>query len=416
MNLFTIIFLSFLILGTSLQLWLAQRQKTHVRQNQNTVPEAFEEKISVAEHQKAARYTLAKTQFAQLMLVIEALIVLLWTLGGLLNGLDQSWRTLGGSTLWTGVAMMMSVMLISALLDLPANIYNTFSLEARFGFNRMTIGLFSLDLVKSLLLMLVIGIPFAALVLWLMLHMGTWWWLSVWLVWMGFNLLMIWAYPTFIAPWFNQFKPLDNEELKQRIEKLLQRNGFASQGVFVMDGSKRSGHGNAYFTGLGTHKRIVFFDTLLDGLTADEVEAVLAHEIGHFKRKHIQKRMLWMAVLSLASLALLGWLMQQQWFYHDLGVSTPSTYMALLLFILVIPVFSFFLHPLLAWFSRQHEFEADDFAAQQANAQTLIHALVKLYKENASTLTPDPLYSAVYDSHPPAPVRIKQLTAKMTTA
>ncbi|MDY6994420.1 MAG: M48 family metallopeptidase, partial [Pseudomonadota bacterium] len=412
----TIIFLSFLILGTSLQLWLAQRQKTHVRKNQNTVPNAFKEKITVAEHQKAAHYTLAKTQFAQLMLIIEALILLLWTLGGLLNWLDQSWQTLGWSTLWTGVAVMISVLLISAILDLPANIYNTFGLEARFGFNRTTFGLFSLDLLKSLLLMLMIGIPFAALVLWLMLHMGSWWWLSVWLVWMGFSLLMIWAYPTVIAPWFNQFKPLENEELKQRIENLLQRNGFASQGVFVMDGSKRSGHGNAYFTGLGTHKRIVFFDTLLNGLNADEVEAVLAHEVGHFKRKHIQKRMLWMAIISLAGLALLGWLMQQQWFYHGLGVSTPSTYMALLLFILVMPVFSFFLHPLLAWFSRQHEFEADDFAAQQANAQTLIHALVKLYKENASTLTPDPLYSAVYDSHPPAPVRIKHLTAKMTTA
>jgi STE24 endopeptidase len=387
-----------------------------VRNHQNAVPSDFAEKVSLSEHQKAATYTLAKTGFSQKMLIVEILLLLLWTLGGLLDYLDYLIRALEWSELWTGVAVFISFGLLSTLIDLPADIYSTFRIEAQFGFNRTTPRIFITDMLKSLVLMLVLGVPLMVLVLWLMDYAGQYWWLYVWAVWTGFSLLMIWAYPTFIAPWFNKFQPLKNDELKQGIEALLQRNGFASSGTFVMDGSKRTGHGNAYFTGLGTNKRIVFFDTLLDKLNFDEVIAVLAHEVGHFKRKHIQKRIIWMMVLSLAGLAFLGWLKPQDWFYSGLGVSTPSTYMALLLFMLALPVFTFFLHPVIAWLSRRHEFEADDFAAKQANPSTLIQALVKLYKDNASTLTPDPLYSAFYDSHPPAPVRIAHLSAKLGNA
>jgi STE24 endopeptidase len=413
-NEFTVMFLAFLILGTVLQFWLARRQITFVSAHQEAVPKAFMEKITLADHQKAAAYTLAKVRHTQIMLIVDILMVLLWTLGGLLEYLDQIWRSFGWSSLWTGVAVIISMMILSALLDLPDNLYTTFRLEARFGFNRTTPSIFITDTLKSFLLLLLMGIPFTTLVLWIMEHAGPFWWLGVWIAWMAFSLLLLWAYPTFIAPLFNKFKPLDgNDELKQRIEALLQRNGFTSQGIFVMDGSTRSGHGNAYFTGLGRNKRIVFFDTLLEGLTVDEIEAVLAHEVGHFKRKHLQKGILMMGGLALVGLAVLGWLIQADWFYQGLGVSTRSNYMALLLFMLIIPVFTFFLSPVLAWVSRRHEFEADDFAAQQARPQALIQALVKLYKDNASTLTPDPLYSACYESHPPAPVRIAHLSAKL---
>ncbi|RKZ50001.1 MAG: M48 family peptidase [Candidatus Parabeggiatoa sp. nov. 2] len=416
MNELTVIFLIFLALGTGLQFWLVGRHKAYVARHQNAVPSAFAEKISLKEHQKAAAYTLAKTGFGQKMLIVEILVLLLWTLGGLLDMLDQAWLSLEWSELWTGVAVLICFGMLSTLIDLPASVYSTFRLEAQFSFNRTTPGLFIADMLKSLILTLVIGIPFIALVLWLMAHAGEFWWLYVWAIWIGFSLLMIWAYPTFIAPLFNKFQPLENDDLKQRIEALLQRNGFASSGIFVMDGSKRSGHGNAYFTGLGANKRIVFFDTLLKGLNTDEIEAVLAHEVGHFKRKHLQKRLLWLGVFTLAGLALLGWLMQQDWFYSGLGISTHSTYIALLLFMLVLPVFTFFLSPVMAWFSRRHEFEADDFAAEQASPLALIQALVKMYKENASTLTPDPLYSAFYDSHPPAPVRIAHLSSKLSSS
>jgi len=412
-NELTIIFLIFLVIGAGIQFWLSWRHRAYVRTHQNAVPDAFAEKISLEEHQKAAAYTLAKNSFSQKMLFIGVVLLLLWTLGGLLNLLDQVWRSFEWSQLWTGVAVFISFGLLSAIIDLPSDVYSTFRIEAQFGFNRTTPGLFIIDMFKSLVLMLVIGIPFVALVLWLMAYAGEFWWLSVWAVWMSFSLLMIWIYPTFIAPWFNKFQPLEDDDLKQGIDALLQRNGFTSEGIFVMDGSKRSGHGNAYFTGLGRHKRIVFFDTLLKGLNTDEVIAVLAHEVGHFKRKHLQKRIILMAILGLAGLAFLGWLMQQAWFYSGLGINTSSTYMALLLFFLILPVFTFFLQPVMAWFSRKHEFEADDFAAEQANPQTLIQALVKLYKDNASTLTPDPLYSAFYDSHPPAPVRIAHLSSKL---
>lgn len=417
MNELTLLFLILLTASTSLQIWLARRQIKAIRQHQDTVPVAFSEKITVADHQKAAAYTVAKVRFGSKMLITEAILLLLWTIGGLLQVLDLLWRTLEWPSLWTGVAVFTSFLLISAILDLPASIYQTFFIEARFGFNRTTVRLFIADTIKSLILLLIIGIPLTTVILGLMEFTGPWWWLWVWSVWIGFSLLMLWAYPTFIAPLFNKFLPLEEGELKQRIEALLERNGFTSEGIFVMDGSRRSGHGNAYFTGLGNHKRIVFFDTLLNGLIPEEIEAVLAHEIGHFKLKHLQKRLIWMASVSLCGLALLGWLMQQWWFYFGLGIRPEyaSTYTALLLFMLVMPVFTFFVHPLLAWFSRRHEFAADDFAAQQIPPQLLVQALVKLYKDNASTLTPDPLYSAFYDSHPPAPVRVAHLTHREST-
>ncbi len=413
-TMFTYIFLAVLAVSTIVQLWLARRQTQHVNAHQTAVPTAFAEKITLEEHQEAAQYTLTKNYFGQFMLIIEVGILLLWTLGGLLNWLDHSWQGMEWSTLWTGVAVIVSMMMISSLVDLPSSIYSTFHIEAKFGFNRTTPRLFAMDLLKSFALSFAIGIPLIALVLWLMESMGSLWWIYVWAVLMAFNLLMLWAYPTFIAPWFNEFKSLEDETLKQRIEQLLSRSGFKSQGIFVMDGSKRSGHGNAYFTGLGNNKQIIFFDTLLKSLDHDEIEAVLAHEVGHFKHKHITKRLIMMSLLSLGGLALLGWLMQNTWFYQGLGIETPSTYTALILFTLVMPAFTFFLYPIIAWFSRKHEFEADNFAAEQSKPNFLIQALVKLYKENASTLTPDPLYSAFYDSHPPAPVRIAHLSAKLS--
>jgi STE24 endopeptidase len=291
-------------------------------------------------------------------------------------------------------------------------LYQTFVIEERFGFNKTTLTTFIGDMAKQTLLMLILGVPLAWAALWLMQESGQLWWLYLWLLWTGFSLLMLWAYPAIIAPLFNKFTLLDDENLQQRIQSLLDRCGFKSQGIYVMDGSRRSGHGNAYFTGMGQNKRIVFFDTLLKTLEADEIEAVLAHELGHFKRKHVQKRIMTMILMSLAGLALLGWLIEQSWFYQGLGVQQPANHLALLLFLMVSPVFTIFLQPLFSWFSRRHEFEADDYAATQASAADLIRALVKMYKENASTLTPDPLYSAFYDSHPPAPVRVAHLSTK----
>jgi STE24 endopeptidase len=308
---------------------------------------------------------------------------------------------------------MLSAMILMSLLDLPFSLYHTFVVEERFGFNRSTIGVFFGDMLKQGALLLVIGGPLIALALWIMEASGGLWWLYVWAVWMAFSLLMFWAYPAIIAPLFNKFSPLDNEALKQRIQTLMDKCGFRSKGIFVMDGSKRSGHGNAYFTGVGSNKRIVFFDTLLESLKPEEIEAVLAHELGHFKLRHIQKRLLSTFALSLVALALLGWLAGQDWFYHGLGASRASPWMALLLFMMVLPAFTFFVQPLMSLLSRKHEFEADAYAVQQSSGKDLIHALVKMYRENASTLTPDPLYSAFHDSHPPAPVRISHISANM---
>ena len=406
------IFVAMVISAALLQLWLLQRQISHVRRHRSAVPEAFVTKIELAEHQKAADYTMTKVRFGRIELVYSTILLLLWTLGGGLQWLDQAWRSLEWTPLWTGVAVMSSLLIIGELLTLPFSIYSTFAIEQRFGFNRMTPALFIADLAKQLLLTLVIGIPLLLCILWLMYHASTLWWLQVWAVWMGFSLLLMWAYPAFIAPLFNKFQPLESGELRQRIEQLMQRCGFTSNGIFVMDGSRRSAHGNAYFTGLGQNKRIVFFDTLISSLDSSEIEAVLAHELGHFKRKHIQKRLISTAVLSLAGLALLGWLIEQPLFYSGLGVDNTSKYMALILFMLVMPIVGIFVHPVFSWVSRKHEFEADNFAAEQTDAHDLIQALVKLYKENANTLTPDPIYSAFHDSHPPAPVRIAHLLSK----
>ena len=408
----TQLFIAGVIGATVLQLWLSQRQISHVRTHRTAVPEAFTSTIELTEHQKAADYTTTKVSFGRIELLYSSLLLLVWTLGGGLQWLDEMWLTLAWSPLWTGVAVMCSLLVIGEILSLPFSIYSTFTIEQRFGFNRMTPALYLADLAKQILLTLAIAIPLLWVILWLMHHASTLWWLQVWAVWMGFSLFMFWAYPAFIAPLFNKFKPLEEGELRQRIEKLMQRCGFTSNGIFIMDGSRRSAHGNAYFTGIGQNKRIVFFDTLIESLNANEVEAVLAHELGHFKRKHILKRLISTAAISLAGLALLGWLIEQPMFYHGLGVETMSKHMALILFMLVMPLIGIFIHPIFSWVSRKHEFEADSYAAEQTNANDLILALVKLYKENASTLTPDPIYSAFHDSHPPAPVRIAHLSSK----
>ncbi|WP_297527532.1 M48 family metallopeptidase [Thiohalobacter sp.] len=408
-ELVTQVFLAALAAATTLQLWLSARQIRHIRTHRDAVPEAFADRITLAAHQRAADYSIARTRLGQIESLYEAALLLLWTLGGGLQWLIGFWQDFGLSDTATGVGVLVSATLIISLLDLPFSIWQTFVIEECFGFNRTRVSTFIADLLKQGLILLLLATPLTWLILWLMASSGSLWWLYVWGVWMGFTLLMIWAYPTFIAPLFNQFKPLADEALRQRIEALLARCGFTSRGIFVMDGSRRSGHGNAYFTGLGRNKRIVFFDTLLDSLEPDEVEAVLAHELGHFKRRHVQKRLVSMALMSLAGLALLGWLIEEPAFYQGLGVSEPSLYAGLMLFLLISPVFGVFLTPVMSWLSRKHEYEADAFAAQQAGATDLIRALVKLYRENASTLTPDPLYSAFHDSHPPAPLRVAHL-------
>lgn len=415
MHAFTLLFLFMLLLSVGLQLWLAQRQIRHVAAHRQQVPPAFAGNVSLGDHQKAADYTLSKVRLGRYEILYAALILLGLTLGGGLQGLDQLWRSLVQGELWVGVGFILSVFVLTSLLDLPFSLYRTFRIEQRFGFNRMTASLFVTDLLKQTLLLLLLGGPLAALILWLMSSMGKSWWLYVWLVWSGFSLLMLWAYPAVIAPLFNKFSPLEDETMRRRIDALLQRCGFTSNGIFVMDGSRRSSHGNAYFSGMGNNKRIVFFDTLLASLSGEEIEAVLAHELGHFRRKHVRKRLILVMLMSLAGLALLGWLLRQEWFFHGLGIAQPSMHVALVLFLLVAPVFTFFIQPIMAFFMRKHEFEADDFAAEHTNAADLIRALVKLYQENASTLTPDPLYSAFHDSHPPAPVRIGHLSTKIQT-
>lgn len=409
---FMYLFTAVVVLALVVQEWLASRHIRHVQARRDQVPEAFAASISLTAHRKAADYSVAKTRLGRIELVYDTALLLIWTLGGGLTLLNSTWMQFDWAPLPTGVAVMMSFLFLGSLLDVPFTAWSTFKLETHFGFNHSTSGLFVADLAKQAVLLLAIGTPLIALVLWLMQGAGTYWWLYVWAVWIGFSLLMMWAYPAFIAPLFNKFAPLDNAELRSRIENLLTRCGFRSEGIFVMDGSRRSGHGNAYFTGLGRNKRIVFFDTLIHALEPDEIEAVLAHELGHFKRKHVQKRLGGMLLMSLGGLALLGWLAEQPAFYQGLGVAEPSTHMALLLFMLAAPVFSLFLQPLLSKLSRKHEFEADDYAAEQTGTRHLVSALVKLYRDNASTLTPDPLYSAFHDSHPPAPVRVAKLGAR----
>ena len=412
MNVFTYIFLFSLFAGIFVQWFLVQKHINCVRSNRDNVPEEFNDKISLEAHQKAADYTEAKVKTGLFELMIGSAFLLLWTLAGGLQLLDNWLRTFGMSEIFTGTALILGVFAIMAILELPLSLFKIFKIEQSFGFNKMTPKIFFVDLLKHTIVGFLIGAPLLLFVLWIMENSGTYWWIYVWFTWLTFSLLMMWAYPAFIAPIFNKFRELENDELKTRIESLLARNGFKSNGIFVMDGSTRSTHGNAYFTGLGANKRIVFFDTLIDELSYDEIEAVLAHELGHFKCNHIRKRILLLATIFFIGLAILGWLINQTWFYNGLGINETSTYMALLLFVMISPAFTFFMQPIFSFISRQHEFEADDFAAGQAQTENLITALVNLYRENANTLTPDPLYSAFHDSHPPAPIRIAHLKNK----
>lgn len=411
LHIFTLLFLAMLLISTLMRLYLSQRQINYVSQHRAKVPDSFAENITLEDHQKAADYTTAKVKFGRLPLFYEVALILFWTLGGGLQWLDQNILALDLHPILTGIMVILVFTFISSMLDLPFSIYSTFVIEEKFGFNRTTIKTFISDMLKGSLLGLAIGVPLIYIILWLMEQAGDQWWLYTWLVISGFSLFMMWVYPTWIAPIFNKFEPLEEGDTLNRITQLLQRCGFNSNGIFVIDGSKRSSHGNAYFSGFGRNKRIVFFDTLLKMLSDDELEAVLAHELGHFKKKHIIKGILISFATTLVGLALLAWLMKAEWFYTALGVSHTSTYMALLLFTLIMPVFTFVFQPLFSIFSRKNEFEADAFAAEQTDAKYLINALVGLYRENASTLTPDPLYSAFYDSHPPAPVRIAHLNA-----
>lgn len=412
MNRLTALFLFLLFAGTAVELWLARRHVHHVANRRRAVPPPFRGKIPLKAHRKAADYTLTRTRFGIVEALYGTALLLLWTIGGGLNLLDTAWRSTGWSPLTVGTLFGISVFIIGALAELPFALYRTFNIETRFGFNRMTAGLFIADTVRKLLLMLVIGTPVIAAALWFMAGTGDAWWVYVWIMWVTLSLFMIWVYPAWIAPMFNKFKPLTARALRNRIQALLERTGFRTRGIYVIDSSRRTTHGNAYFTGLGRSKRIVFFDTLLKTLNAREIEAVLAHELGHFKLSHILKRMLMMFVIIFAALALLGWLVAQPWFYEGLGMERPSAHAALILFIMVGPVFTFFLQPLFAWGSRKHEYEADRFAAKTTSASALASALVKLYRDNAATLTPDPVYSAFYDSHPPALLRISRLLGK----
>jgi len=407
---FTWLFVAALAAATGTRLWLTARQSRHVRGHRDAVPQSFSGAIPLSAHQKAADYTVAKSRVAMAEVCLSAALVLMLTFGGLLQWLSDAWaRVVPAFGIAHGVALIVTVVMLLAALELPLTLYRTFVVEARFGFNRMTPKLFAIDLAKQALLSAALGIPLVTLVLWLMARMGELWWIWVWCAWAGFNLLVLLIYPAFIAPLFNKFSPLADRALAERIESLLTRCGFRSSGLYVMDGSKRSSHGNAYFTGFGAAKRIVFFDTLLARLAPGEIEAVLAHELGHFKRHHVWKRIAVLFAGSFALLWLLGRLIDLPWFYAGLNVRTMSTATALLLFVLVVPLFTFFLQPLLALHSRRHEFEADAYAVSHASAAELERALVKLYQDNASTLTPDPLHSAFYDSHPPAAMRIERL-------
>jgi STE24 endopeptidase len=412
MNTLSYTFVVLLGLMLTTQLGLGQRHIRYIIRRRGRVPTAFRQTISLAAHRKAADYTVSRTQIGQIEDIINAGFLLVLTFGGLLNILDRYWAGHLTHPIWSGTALIVSVFVIQTLLGIPFTLYRVFGIEERFGFNRTTPALFLVDFSKGALIALLLGVPLVLAVLWLMHQTGYWWWLYAWGVWMGFNLFMVWAYPNLISPLFNKYKPLRKTTLRKRLQGLLKRTGFKSKGILVVDSSKRTTHGNAYFTGFGRSKRIVFFDNLLKSLGDTEVEAVVAHELGHFKLNHIVKGILLMAGLSLLGLALLGWLIGKSWFYQGFSIDQPSVHMALILFLLMSPVFTFFLNPFLTLRSRTHEYEADAFAAEQANAGALIRALIKLYKENATTLTPDPWHSAFYDSHPPALARIAQLKVK----
>lgn len=420
---FTWFFLTLLLIVTSTQYWLMLRQQRNILLHRHRVPDAFQDTISLDDHQKAADYSIAKLKHNAIDLAIGTIMLLALTIGGGITWLDTQWQQVALAPLLNAMAVLISVFTLFWLIDLPSRIYKTFVIEERFGFNNTNALQFSRDLALETILAALIGLPLLALILWLIpekliseqpiTDANSLWWFAVWLTWTSFTLLLQWLYPTVIAPLFNHFTPLADGTLKQSIETLLKQCGFTSQGIFVIDGSRRSGHGNAYFSGLGRNKRIVFYDTLLNTLNDDETIAVLAHELGHFHHRHIHKRMISMAVISLGLLALMAWLASQLWFYQGLGVSNASNYNALLLFILTLPVATFMLNPLGQMISRRHEFEADHFAATTSEARFLIQALIKLYQDNANTLTPDRLYSAFHDSHPPASIRIARLSDRM---
>jgi STE24 endopeptidase len=414
--LFTALFLAALAVSVGLQLWLAARQRRHVLAHRETIPAHFEQRISLAAHRKAADYTVARSRFAMVEILLDTIVLLLLTLGGGLAWLANLTASLPLPPLFRDVTLVVVVALIAGALALPLAWYRTFVLEQRFGFNRATLPLWIADVIKGALIGAALGVPLLTLVLWLMERAGAWWWLGAWVAWVAFQVLVLVLYPTVIAPLFNTFRPLTDDGVRERIERLLARCGFAAKGLFVMDGSKRTAHGNAYFTGFGAARRIVIFDTLIERLAPEEIEAVLAHELGHFKLRHVLKRAAWFALGSLVLLAVLGWLVGEAWFYAGLGVPGPAPRygVALVLFMLALPVFTFVATPLAASYSRRHEYEADQYAAGHASAQALVAALVKLYEDNASTLTPDPLYSAFYDSHPPASARIARLEPAST--
>jgi STE24 endopeptidase len=407
---FTWIFLAALAAALLTRLWLAQRQIHHVRAHREAVPAMFAQSIPLPAHQKAADYTVAKARLGIVDTALDALILLALTLGGALQWLSDLWqRVFAVDSIWHGTALILTVFLVRGVLGLPLSLYRIFVIEERFGFNRMTLRLFITDMIKGLVVGAVLGLPLLLAVLWLMLAAGPWWWLYVWLVLVVYSLFLQMIYPAVVMPIFNKFSPLTDEALAGRIEKLLSRTGFRSRGLFIMDGSKRSSHGNAFFAGFGAAKRIVLFDTLVSRLQPGEVEAVLAHELGHYKLRHIVKGMALSWAFSFLLLLVLGLVADKAWFYEGLGVSTATLPVALVLFMLVVPEFTFFVQPLISLFSRKNEYEADRYAAQNADAKELVQALVKLYHDNSSTLTPDPLHSAYYDSHPPAAMRIARL-------
>jgi len=416
MNTFTIIFLFALVLSYGLQFWLSSRQKSHVAAHRDQVPHAFKDKVSLSAHQKAADYTIEKSKLSDIDSGVGMLFLLLLTLGGGISLVFDFWSTFDLSPLWADLISVASIFLLMTIVEIPFSLYQTFVVEDKYGFNKNTLPQFAKDQLISISLTLGIGLPIMALILWVMDSIGSLWWLYAWAIIMTFSLLMSWLFPTLIAPLFNKFTPMQDGSLKDRIKNLLERCGFNSQGIFIMDGSRRSGHGNAYFTGLGNNKRIVFFDTLVDSLEEEELEAVLAHELGHFKCKHVIKMLVASSVMTLISFAVLGWLINQDWFFDGLGVSTHSNAAALLLFMLVSPVFTTFMQPISAYFQRKFEFEADEFATRHAQGSKMISGLVKLYEENASTLTPDPIYSAFHYSHPPAAIRIAHIEEKMQSA
>ncbi|HEY7804290.1 MAG TPA: M48 family metallopeptidase [Orrella sp.] len=413
-SILTTLFLLFLGSNAIVRIWLAQRQMRHVQAHRDAVPAEFADRISLRSHQRAADYTTERTRLRIIESVFDVGVLLVLTMGGLLGAIYTAidgWFT---SALLRDIAVIAGVVLLLGVLHVPFTLYRQFGLEQKYGFNRMTPKLFVIDSIKGLLVGAVLGLPLLALILWLMNSASAAWWIWAWASWAAFNFAVMLIFPTWIAPLFNKFTPLQDVALKDRIDALAKRCDFAIQGLFVMDGSKRSAHGNAYFTGFGKSRRIVFFDTLLSKLSPTEIEAVLAHELGHFKHKHIVKRLAMSLVGSLLMFALLGWLSQQAWFFTGLGVTplaSGNNGMALLLFFLVMPVFTFMLTPLTSWLSRRDEFEADRFAASQSQASDLVSALVKLFNDNAATLTPDPVHSAFYDSHPPATIRIQALSA-----